>query len=1611
MAGVRWRSEGPNDVSATGGATTAHHPLLQELLARIAERAHPEQVACVSAFARLYARRLPADVAVVVDVEELFGQVMGAYELANGRGTAPVAVRAFNPTLAGDGYAAAGSVVETSTEDSPFLVDSVTEELQSRGLAIRTLLHPVIGVERGADGRIKSVTSASEATTRESVMHFEVDRRLERAELDDVQEAVLRILSDVRRAVRDFDAMRERVGRLVEAARSAAYRYDPDEIGETIAFLEWLLQDNFVFLGYREYDLVDTPDGPALAVAPDSGLGILFDTLTSTYAKPVPLATLETGLRERVEGGDLLIVSKTNSASRVHRRARMDYIGVKRIAASGAVVGELRLLGLFTSKAYMQPAGQIPLLRRKLQQILAAEELFPGSHDYKTAIAMVESFPLDELFAASTEELRHQVSGLLELQEQERVRLFERRDVYERSVSLTVALPRDRFNAPLRQKLQALFMERFHGESVDYHLALGESDPALIHFTIQVDGHIPDVSFAELEQEVVGLTRTWDDRLRERLVALHGTSDGRALAKKWSPRFPDYYKSSTDIYLAVLDIDEFERVEAGEPFVVGLQNERGKAESLTRVGLYKSGGRVQLSDFMPILEALGLTVVEEVPTRLDGADGELFLHDFGVLGSDGKPLDVSASGERVAAAISAAWQGDAEVDSLDRLVVLAGLDWRQVAVLRAYRKYRQRVTPAFTEEYSNEAFAQNPHIAAKLVRLFELRLDPGQTPDPAAETSLTQEILSDLDAVASLDQDRILRGFLGTIGATVRTSAFSPARRSLALKLRSAAVPDMPNPTPLYEIFVYSPAMEGIHLRAGKVARGGIRWSDRMEDYRTEILGLMKAQTTKNAVIVPTGSKGGFVLKRPPKEPDALREEVRAQYVTLMRGLLDLTDNRQGDEIVHPDGIRVLDEDDPYLVVAADKGTGAFSDTANAVSEEFGFWLGDAFASGGSAGYDHKKLAITARGVWESVKRHFRELGKDLTGEPFTVVGIGDMSGDVFGNGMLLSEQIRLVAAFDHRHVFIDPSPDAAAAFAERKRLFELPRSSWDDYDRAAISAGGGIWPRTAKSIALMPEARLALGVEAESPTPNEVIQAILRAPVDLLWNGGIGTYVKAAEETSADVGDRTNDALRIDGSQVRAKVVGEGGNLGFTQRGRIEYTLAGGRINTDFIDNSAGVDCSDHEVNLKILLGLAVARGGLTTRQRDELLAEVAEDVTAHVLYDNYLQAQILSQEVSRSAARIDDFEDLMVDLEAVGELDRAVEFLPSQDEMTERAKTGAGMPRPELCVLLAYAKLSLTRDLLDSSLPDDPYLEHDLRRYFPPRIVERFGDLLAEHPLRREIVATIVANDVVNSEGITFLSRTARETGAEPAEIARAYRIAREATGAVERWEAVEQLDGKIDPLLQDELMTGVDWLVERTSRWYLRAAPGVGLAETIEIAKAGFAELSDRLAEVGSEAYREERVADAAKLETQGVPTEVARRHAFQPELVHAPDVIAVAHEHAVGVSEVARAFLRVGEELSIDSLERRLDDVAARSRWERWALNAIEDDLYLVRRDAVERALATAADHDVQAAVDGYLAARRGPIERSRRLVRQLAGQGKDDLAVLTVAVRQIRAALG
>ena len=1580
---------------------------IEELLEHLAQPSGSAPAVLVD-FARSYFRRLPADRASV-SADLLCGQVRSVFEFARLRRGHDVAVRVFTPDLAEHGYQTPGSVVEVIAPDMSFLVDSVTNEIRGRGLTIEQVIHPVMGVIRNAAGELDQVLPARKTDQRESVQHYEIESRLSPEEADDLAAGIRAVLGDVRLAVRDFEPMQQIITRMIEITRRGTTRYDTEEVDESVDFLEWLLDDNFVFLGYREYAISATDQGPALAAIPDSGLGILARHRDSQVSSPVLLADLPPALQERYETGYLVVVTKTNAVSRVHRRAKMDYIGVRVIDDDGSVVGEARLLGLFTSKAYMTPAEAIPILRRKLLQVLEAEDVMSGSHLHKEIVQIFDSFPKEELFATPQEDIRQSIVGLVNLQEREQVRLFVRQDLLSRNVSLLVVVPRDRFDADLRMAIHDHIKRRFDGASVDYRLALAETGTARVHFTVWLgDSESPEVPFEELESEILKLSRTWEEDIEERLVDRLGPDRGLELARRWDHRFPSYYRSSTDHAVTVGDILQLDELDSSnETLVVGVQQEQSATESLTRVAVYKSGAKLELSAIMPTLEHFGLRVVEEVPTRLHG-DPMMFIHDFGVLGADGEPLDVDRCGRRVAATVKAVLAGDAESDTLNPLIISGGLDHHQVAILRAYRVYWQRVGTGFTNAYLDKAFLAHPEIAADLVRLFEarFRLDEESWRE---EGELVNRIAVALDDVQSLDHDRILRAFLGMIIATVRTNAFQPNRSRLVLKFDSATVPGMPAPAPAFEIFVYAPDVEGIHLRGGRISRGGLRWSVRREDYRSEVLGLMKAQMTKNAVIVPTGAKGGFVLRRTEGDSPS-HDEVRAAYATFVRGLLDVSDNLVAGAVVHPPDVRVHDDADPYLVVAADRGTATFSNLANDIAAEYGFWLDDAFASGGSEGYDHKALGITAKGAWESVRRHFREEGIDPETTPFTVVGIGDMSGDVFGNGMLETDQMQLIAAFDHRHVFIDPNPNPTASHAERRRLFEQPGSSWEDYQRAVLSPGGGIYPRTAKQIELSAEARAALGTEATRLTPAELIRVILRAPADLLWNGGIGTYVKATSETHDEVGDRTNEVVRVNGSELRCRVVGEGGNLGLTQRGRIEFARAGGRIFTDFIDNSGGVNCSDREVNLKILLNMAVEAGELEVAARNRLIQEVADDVVERILYDNYLQAQVLVQESDGSASRIEAYEDLMTMLESDGVLHRELELLPSSDEMVERSRAGLGLTGPELSVLLTYAKRALRDALIDSETLGGPEHSQQLAGYFPRPVSDAFPHFIAAHPLRRQLIATIVANQVVNSEGITFVSRLMSETAASAPRVVTAYQVARAVTDASERWQSIEAMSGKIPPDIERELLADVDSLVESVARWLLFHPQPDPPNEATARLRPAFRELTSMLAEVGPATWSEACEEERRRYMNKGVPDDMAAWHAYHADLVHALDIVEVAARTERSLRDVAAVFLQLGAAAEIEWLESQLDAIPASSRWHRPAIQTIRDDLVQLRRELAEGVFAEAEGREARDALDHYLVSRISALGRLTRYVHGLSAEGVRDVSSALVAVRHIRSLL-
>lgn len=1587
------------------------------LLAKAAQKMSAPQRAGLEAFAHAHLQQLDADDLAERSADDLVGALLAHWQFGSTRASAQPKVRLLNPTVEEHGWTSRHSVLQVVNDDMPFLVDSATAEISRHGLMLHLVVHPIFAVERDAAGTLVALQPRADApqAKRESWMLIEVDRLVDPQQRAELVAGLERVLADVRAAVEDWQPMLARL-----AAASAELATPPatlpaDAAAESHAFLQWLADDHFTLLGYRQHDLlVDEQGQDSLRLVPGSGLGVLRETAAERAS--ASFAALPKGARTLARAATpVLVVTKANTRSTVHRPGYTDYIGVKRYDAQGRVIGEHRFLGLFTSTAYSARVAETPLLRGKVDAIARRAGLPPGGHLAKALDHILETFPRDELFQIADDDLYETALGILALGERQRLRLFVRRDPFDRYVSCLLYVPREAYSTELRVKCQRILGEAFGGSSSDFEVQLGDTTLARIRFTIRTTpGAVPEVDRRALEARLAQAARRWPDQLRDALVEAEGEARGLELFKRWASSFPAAYRERVSPRAAVADVRKVAGLAPDTPLALALYRPLGAAPGRLGFKVYRLGEPVVLSDSLPMLEHMGVRVLAEHSARLEGADAGIGLYDFELAAPGSEDLEADTLARLFEDGFARVFRGEVENDDFNRLVLRAGIAADEIVVLRAYAKYLKQTGFALSQATIEATLAAHPRIARMLVLLFRLRFDPVAR-DEAGERAQVNAIEQALDKVSNLSEDRVLRQLLALVRATLRTNfwrtgsghsgAPGPRRSFLSFKLDSARIPGLPEPRPMFEIFVYSPRFEGIHLRGGKVARGGLRWSDRPEDFRTEVLGLVKAQMVKNTVIVPVGSKGGFVLKKAPpaSDRDAFMKEGIACYQDYLRGLLDLTDNLVGGQIVPPPQVTRHDGDDPYLVVAADKGTATFSDFANAVSAEYGHWLGDAFASGGSAGYDHKGMGITARGAWESVKRHFRELGLDTQTQAFSVVGVGDMSGDVFGNGMLLSRHIRLVAAFDHRHVFLDPNPDAAASFAERERLFRLPRSSWADYDLQTVSAGGGVWARSEKSIPISPQVREVLGITAERMAPNELLAAILAAPVDLLYNGGIGTYVKASGETHAEVGDRANDAIRIDGRDLRCKVVGEGGNLGFTQRGRIEAAQSGVRLNTDAIDNSAGVDTSDHEVNIKILLGLAMTDGELTGKQRNTLLAQMTDDVAALVLRDNTFQTQCLSV-LSRLGPKLADAEGrFMRFLERQGRLNRAVEFLPSDDELAERQSRGQGLTTPERAVLLAYCKMWLFDEILASELPEDPWIGSALARYFPALMRDKFPAYIPRHPLKREIIATHVLNSMVNRVGITFTHRLVEATGAKPAQVVRAYLAAREVFGHVALWQQVEALDNRVADAVQAELLIEEGWLTARATAWFLRSRR---LADPMEQTVARYtpavAALRERLEP--AEAAQPQALAWIAA----GVPAPLALRVACADALYAALDVAEVADGVQRGLGDVAEVFSGIGARLGLARLRAQIEALPAGSHWQGLAKAALGDDLAGLQRVITQDAMTSAGAGGSAAELLAAWEARNAiALERAGKLLAELADTKNPDLAMLSVALRELR----
>ncbi|MBA8883167.1 NAD-glutamate dehydrogenase [Dokdonella fugitiva] len=1591
-------------MTAQGAVSGTHvDPILVHLSTQLSGTALTD----AQSFAREFLRRIAADEIAERPAAEWSALAQGLLDFMRERRVGTAKVRVSNPAM---GSGRARTVVDVVTDDMPFLVDSVGMAVTSAGHAIHSVVHPVYRVERDANGRLVSIAAGdADKGAAESVMHFEIDRVADAAELDRLQQQVADALDDVRASVTDWQAMRQRMLDLADSLATRPMPVDADGVAEAQDFLRWAANDNFTFLGCREYAVVKSGDDEVLQAVEGSGLGILRGSERSLA--PRSLRTLVAKELPQSGSMDAIILTKTNARSHVHRPGYMDYIGVLGFDQNGVPVIEQRFLGLFTTNAYMARPQDVPLVRRKVETVMQRSGLRRDSHSGKALRHVLELLPRDELFQASEDELFATATGILALGQRPRTRVFIRRDKYGRFYSCLVFLPRDRFDTEVRERVEGTLKAALRGERIDSSIQLGESPLAQLHLVVRPKpGDLVAYDVADLESRIGQIVRNWHDELRDALVARHGEAEGLRLASRYARALPASYIEEATPGVAAVDLVLATSLRDGGDIKLSLAPSTRREDTL-QFKVFRQGGAIALSEVIPLLENMGLRVLTEQLSEIRLPEATVYVQDIAVQAATRCAFDIEQVGDAFENAFASIWRGDAENDAFNKLILGARLDWRQVSVLRGYCKYLLQTGVTFSQSYMEETLNRYPALAGLLVELFEAGFDPARE-DVGADAAraagerlggelralipgdvskkLPPKFVDDLVAtrtqprmdqvgaiigaikallehVASLDEDRILRAYLGVIGATLRTNYFQrrdgAPRPYISFKFDSAKVPDLPKPRPYREIFVYSPRVEGVHLRFGPVARGGLRWSDRREDFRTEVLGLVKAQMVKNTVIVPVGSKGGFFVKHPPAsgDRDAVLAEGIACYKMFINGLLDITDNLVEGKVVHPRDVVRHDGDDPYLVVAADKGTATFSDIANGVSAEHGFWLGDAFASGGSVGYDHKKMGITAKGGWESVKRHFRAMGRDSQSEDFTCVGIGDMSGDVFGNGMLLSTHIRLVAAFDHRHIFLDPNPDAAISFKERERLFALPRSSWDDYDKSLISAGGGVFPRSAKTIPLSPEACRALGIAEGTTqlTPTELMSAILKAPVDLLWNGGIGTYVKAESETNADVGDRANNALRVNGRDLRCKVVGEGGNLGFTQKGRIEAALHGVLLNTDFIDNSAGVDTSDHEVNIKILLNDAVQRGELTLEQRNAQLAAMTDEVERLVLSDNYRQNQAITVMEHMSVHRLGSNAHFIRTLEAEGLLDRQIEFLPSDAELAERKARHQGMTRPELSVLLSYSKIKLYQQLLDSDVPEDPFLSKELVRYFPEPLREQYAAHMQRHRLKREIIATVVTNSMVNRMDATFVLRMQEDTGQSPASIAKAYSAVREIVDARGIWAEIEALDGKVGEAVQIDALLKLWNLQRNLTRWLLnQRGSSLDIAGIVERYAPGVAELSAALPRVLTANARADYDVDVEKWQGLDIPEALAQRLAKVAELNAAFDIVEIALETGEGVERVASVFFELAQALDIDGLRRQIENLPVESRWHAQARGSLRDELASQHRALARQVLAGA-----------------------------------------------------
>ncbi len=1482
------------------------------------------------------------------------------------------------------------TIIKVLNNDKTFLVDSVIAEITRQNFRIYEIFHPVLRVKRDASGKFSSFSATGQD---ESLIYLEISSTT-KAQQKDILTALGKVFQALYATVDDWHKMLGKVQEAIVALNNDVMGFEDEEVTETIDFLKWISDNHFTFLGYANYDLQQNSD--KLKPVVNSGLGLLRSQLDGSAELLRELSS--------TNKSQMLEITKSNTKALVHRSVFMDVISVKKFNSNGKLTGEHRFFGLFASSAYYQTTSQIPVIRQKAKYVQEKSGFIRSSHSAKIAQLILDAYPRDEIFQCSAEQLLENTLSILKLSERPDVGFFVRRDRFDRFLSCLIFVPKEKFDTSMRFKIQAILEKAFNGTVTEYYTQITDSPLSRLHLIITPNNGIADYNLTELQQKIAEAANLWSDELLNYLNSELGERKGTELAIKYESAFPKDYIATHTGKNAVFDIIKIESALAENKIQVEFyQQPDDVVAGIIHLKVYNPLSAISLSDILPVLENMGLRVLTEKPytTRPAGTETVVRLRDFQTQVMNGQQVNISEVKKIFETAFEKVLGGEIENDQLNKLVLYANLPWRDVVLLRGYSRYLRQVGLKLGLPFFLDTLAAQASISKDLVRLFHENFDP------ALKKRNPQKIISEIEEklanVSNLNEDRAFRRFLDTIRATIRTNFFLN-KNYISFKFDAKLVPDLPLPHPLYEVFVYSTEVEGIHLRGGTVARGGLRWSDRHEDFRTEILGLMKAQMVKNSVIVPVGSKGGFVVKaQAPEDRDAKLKQGIECYKTFLHGILDVTDNIVNNKIAAPKNVVRKDSDDPYLVVAADKGTATFSDIANGISAEYKFWLGDAFASGGSAGYDHKGMAITARGGWISVMRHFREIGIDTQTQDFTVAGVGDMAGDVFGNGMLLSKHIRLVAAFNHMHIFLDPNPDAAKSYIERERLFKLPRSSWEDYGKKLISKGGGIFKRSEKTIKLTPEIKAALSIRENELSPDELIRAILKSPVDLLWNGGIGTYVKAESESNRDVGDKNNDNLRVNGGELRCKVVGEGGNLGCTQLGRIEYAKRGGRINTDAIDNSAGVDCSDHEVNIKIALAAAVEKKKLNLASRDKLLEKMTDDVAALVLRDNYLQTQALSVSEYQGLSRVESQRALIHQLESIGLLNRGIEYLPGDEEISKRLTAKKAFTRPELAVLLAYSKIWIYNELLASNLPDQEYFKHDLMRYFPAEMQKKYSAEIEGHKLRREIVATFVTNSIVNRAGSTFFHKVMRDTGLSAADIARGYTVTRDAFKLRDLWQEIESLDSKVDSSLQYEMYVQISKFVERFTLWLLRNLPQpLNVEKAINEYAGAIEEFRRKFDSIINKTLAGQISGQVDALTSKGVPAALAKKVVSLDVLASAGDIALVSKASKQPVAVVGKIYFQVGERLKFTWLKTAAQELPAETYWQRLAISNLTDSLFDQQRKIAAEAVKCGKTN----CFEQWLKQNAAALERHDKLIHELRTSGQFDLAMFAAAVKRI-----